>query len=631
MAHGKFQLRKIIAMMIFKTNTDYTISRPLKEYLHMVLLCLCLAYFFGFTQSLAGEFTTLDMSKVKVGGEVGRHINQTIYNNLLAIDVERDFLSQFREPHDKQRLHPNDYFGLGKLIDASVKFAYYTGDNRVLAFKNRLVNETIKCQMEDGYIGAFRPQDRVIAAWDLHEMVYIIYGLTSEYHYFKNQNSLNAAVKLANYVIEHRPPKVYVAPNIGQERAFVALYNATNDKKYIDYLVEDGIITPDPNGVPEGHCYTQLGISTAMLELYPILHNQSLFDKAHNIVQFLTKQDGMLITGSCSSGECWHSDQQGRGGVVETCATAYEIRFLNTLIQLEGNSLYGDIMERAIYNALFAAQSPDGRYLRYHTSVEGRRVYFDRDTYCCPGNFRRIIAELPEMIYYKADKGIAINLYTASQAELTLSSGLTLKISQETEYPASGKVLLRLEPAQAATFPVLLRIPRWCREIKISVNGTPIKETITPGTFFNLTRNFKQGDEIHLEMTMDWRFVKGRKVNEGLVALMRGPSLFCLALNRIRQWQQCGLNDASPMSIKPDTLKGPYTDNSYRPGGLISEIEGLRPGEGEYPAWGCREMIMQLTEYVDPAGEMVYFKLLEPTNVKPVDDELIFKPSKTGG
>lgn len=96
MGHGKFQLRKIIAMMIFKTNTDYTISRPLKEYLHMVLLCLCLAYFFGFTQSLAGEFTTLDMSKVKVGGEVGRHINQTIYNNLLAIDVERDFLSQFR-------------------------------------------------------------------------------------------------------------------------------------------------------------------------------------------------------------------------------------------------------------------------------------------------------------------------------------------------------------------------------------------------------------------------------------------------------------------------------------------------------------------------------------------------------
>ena len=34
---------------------------------------------------------------------------------------------------------------------------------------------------------------------------------------------------------------------------------------------------------------------------------------------------------------------------------------MDSLLRLEGDSLYGDIMERTIYNAMFAAVSPDGR------------------------------------------------------------------------------------------------------------------------------------------------------------------------------------------------------------------------------------------------------------------------------
>ena len=33
------------------------------------------------------------------------------------------------------------------------------------------------------------------------------------------------------------------------------------------------------------------------------------------------------------------------------------------------------------------------------------RIYFDKDSYCCPGNWRRIVAELPAMIYYRSADG----------------------------------------------------------------------------------------------------------------------------------------------------------------------------------------------------------------------------------
>jgi len=50
-----------------------------------------------------------------VGGEIGRRIDVTVNNNLLKLDVEKDFLAPFRR-QDCTR----GYVSLGKLIDATV-------------------------------------------------------------------------------------------------------------------------------------------------------------------------------------------------------------------------------------------------------------------------------------------------------------------------------------------------------------------------------------------------------------------------------------------------------------------------------------------------------------------------------
>ena len=77
-------------------------------------------------------------------------------------------------------------------------------------------------------------------------------------------------------------------------------------------------------------------------------------------------------------------------------------------------------MERTIYNGLFAAQSPDGRQIRYYSPFDGPRAYFDKDTYCCPNNYRRIVAELPAMVFYRAHGGVAVNLYESATATIGL-------------------------------------------------------------------------------------------------------------------------------------------------------------------------------------------------------------------
>ena len=106
----------------------------------------------------------------------------------------------------------------------------------------------------------------------------------------------------------------------------------------------------------------------------------------------------------------------------------------------EGDALYGDLMERVIFNTLFGAQSPQGRHLRYYTAFDGPRHYFPQDAYCCPNNYRRGVAALPDHIYYRVGDGLAVNLYTESSTEAALDGGLTVKIRQETKYPSEGRV-----------------------------------------------------------------------------------------------------------------------------------------------------------------------------------------------
>ncbi len=160
---------------------------------------------------------------------MGRRIEVTVANNLLALNAERDFLTPFRERKQKE-----GYVGLGKLIDAAVRFAAYTADPRVVEFKQRLVAEAIRTQEADGYLGILKPEHRVSALWDVHELGYLAYALAIDHRFFDEPSSLAAARKLADYVIAHWPAqpqqaiggewiKLHVSVT-GVETAFLALY-----------------------------------------------------------------------------------------------------------------------------------------------------------------------------------------------------------------------------------------------------------------------------------------------------------------------------------------------------------------------------------------------------------------------
>jgi uncharacterized protein len=611
---------------------------------------LALAVAIGTSTSLAappersvGVFVPVDPAQVKVSGEIGRRIDLTIQKNLLAIDVDSQFLPPFRQKQSKLF----DYVGLGKLIDATVSFAYYTRDPKVIALKDHLIKELIATQLEDGYLGTFPAAGRVHDVFDEHEIVYNIHALVNDYRRFQSEPSLHAARKVADYLIRNynkRDPKI--ACKIDTERAMIALSNATGDRRYREFAAEQvglrgwhspiDVVNNGQYSSGDGHAYTFMNTCLAQLDLYRAQPDESLFGQSRRVIDYLTKDDGLMITGECGLTERFRNNQETHGEVGESCATAYLIRLAHHLLQLKGDTLYGDLMERTIYNALFAAQSPDGRTLRYYTAIDGTRAYYFRDSYCCPGNWRRTVAELPEMLFYRsAEGGVMVNLYAAATGNVPIADGLSVRLRQQTGYPNSGIVRIEVAPSRSATFPVTLRIPRWCESPRVSVNGQPIGEPAKPGRWCSIKRQWKTGDSITLEMPMPIRLVRGRKLQSGKVAVMRGPVVFCFspACQAARYPAYAG-RGANPAEIQRSideaanqtkfdwsTLGTIVPDKTVRPDGLGLEVRGWGPTSDRNKQ---ADLTFLLTEFVDPSGQLTYM----PAKAAPeaVDDELRVSP-----
>lgn len=582
-----------------------------------------------FDKPVNDPLIAINLNKVKVGGEIGRRIDITITNNLLLLDIDKDFLASFQNKND------GGYIGLGKLIDGVAKMAYYSNNEKVLYLKTHLIGEIIKAQESDGYIGNMIVRNRMWKLWDIHEMGYIIYGLITDYKLFGDKQSLAAAEKAAGYIISNwssMPPQwektTGVATHVaitGIHRTILTLYSVTNDKRYLDFCLNQlDLINIDPGIVIgrreliEGHIYGYMTACLAQLELYRINPDDKLLGSTMVALNFLTLNNGMSITGGAGQAEIWTNDQDGRGDLGETCATAYQLRVYENMLRLKGDSRFGDIIERTIYNALFAAQSPEGRHIRYFTPLEGNRVYHNGNTYCCPCNYRRFISELPSMVYYRAGNGVAINLYSPSIADIELDGGRSVILEQKTDYPNSGQVVISINPSESASFALKLRIPSWCRKASIFVNGKLSDVTCKSGTFAAIERLWKAGDQVELDMSMEWRLVLGRERQSGRVAIMRGPLIFCLNPDQNKSLAKMDGADLGRIVIDMASIEPiPVINSSVRPGGIACR---LKADDNTFSTRNSGNLSLTFTEFADPDGKCTYFRV--PDLSEAVPDEL---------
>src|SRR5690606_36401084 len=105
-----------------------------------------------------------------------------------------------------------------------------------------------------------------------------------------------------------------------------------------------------------------------------------------------------------------------------------------------------------------------------------------------------------------------------------------VQVRVTSNYPWDGaiKLALTLDPPQA--FALNLRIPGWCDEWSVKVNGAAVETTPSGNGYVAITRAWASGDVVELDLAMPVQAVYANpnvRQMQGRLALQRGPIVYC--------------------------------------------------------------------------------------------------------
>jgi hypothetical protein len=194
-------------------------------------------------------------------------------------------------------------------------------------------------------------------------------------------------------------------------------------------------------------------------------------------------------------------------------------------------------MERLLYNGIAAATAEDGTAFFYSNPLQLRTGHDGSEEdapsqrlswyscACCPPNLARLMASLHTYAATGGPEGLELHLYAAG----TFTAG-GRSVRVETAYPWDPTVSLTVTEAAEGPWTLALRVPAWCTDARLTVNGSLVRTGAQEG-YLRLTRTWRPGDRVELVLAMPPRLITPHpRVDavRGTVALARGPVVYCL-------------------------------------------------------------------------------------------------------
>ena len=394
----------------------------------------------------------------------------------------------------------------------------------------------------------------------------------------------NAALKAADFLDEFykrtadEPARTAVCPS--HYMAMVELYRETGEPRYLE-LAEKFIDVRDKveNGTDDnqdripfrdqynamGHAVRANYLYAGVADLYAETGEEQLMKNLTSIwndivsrKMYITGACGALYDGTSPDGTCYTPDSiqkvhqsYGRPFQLpqstahnETCANIGNMLFNWRMLAATGDAKYADIVETALYNSVLSGVSLDGKRYFYTNPLrlsddlpytlrwpKVRQEYIDL-CFCCPPNTLRTICEAQNYAYTVSPDALWCNLYGDNELITEFGKKKPLEVTQKTGYPYDGNVVITLNKVPTKDdFTVKLRVPEWCHKATLAINGVAQDVKVTPDTYIDVTRKWKNGDVITFNMDMPVTLLESNPLVEesrNHVAVKRGPIVYCL-------------------------------------------------------------------------------------------------------
>lgn len=106
--------------------------------------------------------------------------------------------------------------------------------------------------------------------------------------------------------------------------------------------------------------------------------------------------------------------------------------------------------------------------------------------------------QLKTVVYTHVDDQIFLNILVSSSVTHHHTTGGTVRLIQQTSYPKSNEMILRVESGDVRYMDVFIRIPLWA--VNPTVTHGNVKYVARPGEYCEIPRKWKNGDQINVSL-----------------------------------------------------------------------------------------------------------------------------------
>lgn len=456
-------------------------------------------------------------------------------------------------------------------IDGLLPLAYILDDQKLKQKVQPWVEWALNSQLSNGFFGPEKdyPQEAGIQRDNSHDWWprMVVLKILQQYYsatkdervisfmsnYFKYQLKTLPEKKLDNWTFWARYRAgdnlhvIYWLYNITGERFLLDLGNLVHNQShdFTRMFVE----TDDMKQLNTIHC---VNLAQGIKE--PVIYYQQTGDERYleavkkgfaDIKTFNGQAQGMY-----GGDEGLHGNNPTQG--VELCSVVEMMFSLEKMVEITGDIQYMEHLEKVAFNALPTQVTDDFTYKQYFQQANQvmvtrhHRNFYDDTNHggtdiiygslsgypCCFSNMHQGWPKFTQNLWYAtADNGLAALIYSPSEVTAKVGNGVSVKIIEDTYYPMDDKIRFTMDiqtkRIKSVNFPFHLRIPSWCKEGTISVNGQFLKK-IEGGIIEIIQREWKSGDEIELHIPMHVSI--DDTWHEKSVSVERGPLVYALRI-----------------------------------------------------------------------------------------------------
>jgi len=437
--------------------------------------------------------------------------------------------------------------------------AYLLKDPKMIRTTKDWLEKVFQSQQPDGYFGPRivenDHQDNKGTTPDLWPNMLMLWCMQSYYEYSGDPRVISFMTKYFHWqatVPDSQLLKIYWENSRGGDNLYSIywLYNITGAPELLDLAVKIHRNTANwtqENQLPNWH---NVNVAQCFREpaTYYMQTKDSFYLQATYHDYYLMRQ----LYGQVPGG-MFGADENARKGyadprqAVETCGMVEQMASDELLMGITGDPMWADNCEDVAFNTYPAAVMPDFRGLRYLTApnmvvsdtmnhspgIQNDGPFLVMNPFssrCCQHNHSQGWPYYAEHLWMATpDNGVVALLYCSNTVKAVVDGDVPVTLTEATHYPFDESIRITVNTPKVVTFPLYLRIPAWCKNARVSVNGLRATGAVNGDQYARIERTWHPGDVVELTLPMEVT-VRTWEQNKNSVSVNYGPLTFSLKI-----------------------------------------------------------------------------------------------------